>query len=276
MTFADSLSLGLDIKFTDPAAPLFIDIEGDLAETIFVISTSQVHESDAPSNVQPQSRAESLQPRGKKRDFESAEPEARYPYNDQPRGLTTPGSMRKKPMRAVVRADRMSIASETPVKQSPRTVAMPPPSFNPFANSSPPPASLPRASPPLPASFPSRDDDEFACPEQPLLLPSASHEPLFLPGTQLSQAIRDSGLGIEDMNADELAAMLDDEGEEVEFGAKLSGDVDVKMEDADELYKMRESSFDLVDDADTQMEPTQSDTASKVRSIVRRAVAWLC
>jgi len=37
------MSLALDLRFTDPAAPLFIDVEGDHTETLFVISTSQVH-----------------------------------------------------------------------------------------------------------------------------------------------------------------------------------------------------------------------------------------
>ena len=39
------MSLTLDLRFTDPAAPLFIDIEGDNSESLFVISTSQVHGS---------------------------------------------------------------------------------------------------------------------------------------------------------------------------------------------------------------------------------------
>lgn len=45
IAYADSLSLSLDLRFTDPSAPLFIDVEGDNTETLFVISTSQVHPS---------------------------------------------------------------------------------------------------------------------------------------------------------------------------------------------------------------------------------------
>src|ERR1700751_3349142 len=44
------MSLPLDLRFTDPAAPLLIDIEGDNCETIFVISTSLVHGPDAQEN----------------------------------------------------------------------------------------------------------------------------------------------------------------------------------------------------------------------------------
>ena len=50
---------------------------------------------------------------------------------------------------------------------------------------------------------------------------SPEAEPLFLPCSQLSQAeiqvLRSTGLGIEEMNADELAEMLEGEGEEVDF-----------------------------------------------------------
>lgn len=37
------MSLPLDMRFTDPTAPLFIDVEGDHLHATFVISTSQVH-----------------------------------------------------------------------------------------------------------------------------------------------------------------------------------------------------------------------------------------
>ncbi|PPQ63670.1 hypothetical protein CVT24_004555 [Panaeolus cyanescens] len=43
IAFADSMSASMDFRFTDPAAPLFIDIEGDSMGALFVISTSQVH-----------------------------------------------------------------------------------------------------------------------------------------------------------------------------------------------------------------------------------------
>lgn len=45
IAYADSMNLSLVLRFTDPAAPLYIEIDGenDSAETLFVISTSQVH-----------------------------------------------------------------------------------------------------------------------------------------------------------------------------------------------------------------------------------------
>ncbi|KIP03421.1 hypothetical protein PHLGIDRAFT_497258, partial [Phlebiopsis gigantea 11061_1 CR5-6] len=68
VSFADSLLLPIDMRFTDPAAPLFLEVDGDLADTLFVLSTSQVHDTDAPL-----ARAESVQPRGRKRELEPAE-----------------------------------------------------------------------------------------------------------------------------------------------------------------------------------------------------------
>ena len=41
----------LDLRFTDPAAPLFIGVEGDESECLFVISTSQIQGS---TNAHPQ------------------------------------------------------------------------------------------------------------------------------------------------------------------------------------------------------------------------------
>ncbi|KAF9010669.1 Rad9-domain-containing protein [Cyathus striatus] len=50
IAFADSMSLSLDLRFTDPAAPLFIDVEGDSSDILFVISTSQVQGAPVTHN----------------------------------------------------------------------------------------------------------------------------------------------------------------------------------------------------------------------------------
>ncbi|TFY53994.1 hypothetical protein EVG20_g9883, partial [Dentipellis fragilis] len=55
IAYADSMSLSLDLRFTDPAAPLFIDVEGDSIESLFVISTSQV-----PGGAHPNSKSNSV------------------------------------------------------------------------------------------------------------------------------------------------------------------------------------------------------------------------
>lgn len=71
------MSLSLDLRFTDPAAPLYIDVEGDSLEALFVISTSQVHGAvtGAPSQLyQPPSA-------NKKREREEAPAEQSRPKN---------------------------------------------------------------------------------------------------------------------------------------------------------------------------------------------------
>ncbi|KAJ3762382.1 Rad9-domain-containing protein [Lentinula raphanica] len=53
IAFAELCGLGLDIRFTDPAEPLFIDVEGDNFETLFVISTSHPPNSSAQARLAP-------------------------------------------------------------------------------------------------------------------------------------------------------------------------------------------------------------------------------
>lgn len=59
--------------------------------------------------------------------------------------------------------------------------------------------------------------------------------PLFFPMSQLSQqdeqAIRESGLGVEYMNREELAAMLEGDGEEVEFDVAKDMDSGIGFSD---------------------------------------------
>ena len=88
-------------------------------------------------------------------------------------------------------------------------------------------------------------------------------EPLFLPGSQLSQAdqdlIREAGLGIENMNMDEFNAMMDDEGEEVVYnGAGIDTDGVMDVHDQSERGMSDEIE-------DTQMAPTQDSSSSSIR-----------
>lgn len=79
--------------------------------------------------------------------------------------------------------------------------------------------------------------------------------PLFFPLSQLSQqneqAIRESGLGVEHMNREELEAMLEGDGEEVEFD--ITKDMDSGAGFSNEGGKGRES-LDLFED---EFGPTQ-------------------
>jgi cell cycle checkpoint control protein RAD9A len=98
----------------------------------------------------------------------------------------------------------------------------------------------------------------------------ASCEPLFLPeSSQLStaheQAIRSSGLGIEIMNADELAQMLDGEGEEVAYDFSLQKSPNEAHQNP---QGHEEGETDHLDSFDLQIEeggfePTQVSDSSK-------------
>lgn len=189
IAYAESMALSLDMRFTDPSAPLFIDVEGDNSETLFVISTSQVHgcASGSGSGSKSSSGPQQQTPVRKKRDREEEDP-------------TSSGNGRpKKPIKVVQRSDPASLVREESSYRSQSSRAL---------GSMPPPPSYPEV----------RGSRSSMAPPPP---PNA-REPLFLPSSsQLSiadeEVIRASGLGIEKMNAEELEAMLEGDGEEVAF-----------------------------------------------------------
>ncbi|KAJ7188321.1 Rad9-domain-containing protein [Mycena filopes] len=199
IAFAESMSLALEVRFTDPAAPLFIDVEGDNADTLFVISTSQVPGAPIPSQIptNPKKREREETPR----DF------ARF----------------KKPMKAVQATDAASFAQADRSARSQSTSRT--------AGSMPP--------PPVPdRSFRSQHEETVHAEMTPV--PSRVREPLFLPASsQLSaadeQVIRDTGLGIEDMDAEEFAMMLEGEGEEVVFTGSQADSTKPKVDPDEEM-----------------------------------------
>ncbi|KAF7315398.1 hypothetical protein MIND_00054500 [Mycena indigotica] len=173
IAFAESMSLPLGLRFTDPAAPLFIDVEGDNSETLFVISTSQVPGAPAPTQASINSR---------KRNRE-----------ETPRESTR---MRKS-MKAVQRSDAASVAHSEADRAS-RSQSTTRTALS---------ASMPPPPPPQP-SFGNRDGDIDM--DEPSVV---EREPLFLPASsQMSQAelevLKETGLGIENMSAAELDMML--------------------------------------------------------------------
>jgi cell cycle checkpoint control protein RAD9A len=214
------MSLCLDLRFTDPAAPLFIDIEGDNSESLFVISTSQVHGAVTGAPTQHYQPSNS-----KKRERQNSPTEIRN----------------KRPMKAVQVVDRMV-----------------PPSH-----------SLPRSEP-FAAHRPVQEaSGNKVAPHSDR---EVSLEPLFLPeSSQLSaaheQAIRSSGLGIENMDADELAQMLVGEGEEVAFDFSSQRlPIEVHQNSQGHMRGETEDSddFDLqIEEGD--FEPTQPSDSSRVR-----------
>jgi len=231
------MSLPLDLRFTDPAAPLFIDIEGDATQTLFVISTSQVQ--GAPTATQTNKNGSS-NPNPKKREREQTSSQ-------------TPRI--KKPMKVVQPAgshgliDRSSSINRS---ESRAPGSMPPPSIIPRANSS-----------QIPHSPVQNHNGTSSSSER-------KNEPLFLPSSQMSAAdeelLRSTGLGIEAMDAQELTDMLEGEGEEVDYSYVSQPPKDFKKSDRstfdDEMQVDGPESFELLEDG--ILDATQSDDMTRV------------
>ncbi|KAG8213888.1 Rad9-domain-containing protein [Butyriboletus roseoflavus] len=260
IAFAESMASALELRFTDPAAPLFIDIESDESDGLFVISTSQLQGTLSNSNTSARSSStpNPQQPGGQKRPYPDNEAQQSLNASGLGRGRSeTPRVEKvKKSMKAV---QRMEISGATNVSRENSTVIkdehiMPPPSFIPNSN---------RTQGSYPHVFRAPQNEDFGAMDHfdlggvddeagtiddntnhsgdPLFYPQSSQivpppvpltcerpmqtqrakTPLFLPLSQLSQqdkqAIRESGLGVEYMDREELVAMLEGDGEEVEF-----------------------------------------------------------
>ncbi|KAI0091660.1 Rad9-domain-containing protein [Irpex rosettiformis] len=252
LLLAEYLGLNLNIRFLDSTSPIYIEIEGDLADTLFVIATSQIIDTDAPSGssshrqgqdqrAYQQSRTKVIQrpprqqgiPSGKRKRGpdggaedsnngrnnipDDADDDSLYAIRDGHANSRASSvvSPRKRPMKAAVKADRESIVKEfmpsgqrtlhAPVlsrSQALVNAIIPPPSL---PRSSMPPPSMPRAS--VSATSPSKERS---------IIEGKKKEPLFLPGSQLSQAVHDSGWGIiENMDAEEFDKMMED-GDELD------------------------------------------------------------
>ena len=233
------MTLPLDLRFTDPAAPLFIDIEGDATETLFVISTSQVQ--GALTATQTNNGNSSSNSNLKKREREQSSSQ-------------TPRI--KKSMKVVQPAgsERLNVRSSSTSRSESRVPgSMPPPSIIPGINFS-----------QMPHRSQNHTHNDTSSKSE------RKNEPLFLPSSQMSAAdeelLRSTGLGIETMDAQELADMLEGEGEEVDFSyvsqpPKVFGKLD-KNPLHDEMQVDGPESFELVED--DILHETQSDDVTRV------------
>ena len=231
------MSLPLDLRFTDPAAPLFIDIEGDATETLFVISTSQVQGAQNAT----QTNNGNSNPNLKKREREQS---------------LSQTSRIKKPMKVVQPADSegLNVRSNSASRSGSRVPgSMPPPSIIPGTNFS----QMPRS------QGHNYNNNTSSKPER-------KNEPLFLPSSQMSAAdeelLRSTGLGIETMDEQELADMLEGEGEEVDFSHVSQPPKKFKKLDKnpfhDEMQVDGPESFELVED--DILDETQSEDITRV------------
>lgn len=223
----------LDVRFTDPAAALYVDIQSDSIESLFAISTSRVPGAPTPpavavpSQVHPAGSSGSAQVHVRKRPREdSAAPRHRTPAK-------------------VVERVGPSI--------HPRRVQAPPPP--------PPPPSMPSHAPQGArlSSLPMRQT-----PEEPLFLPESQMS------AADREALHASGLG--DMDADEFNAMMEDEGEEVGLNLDPWGipppPSPAPVPDIDLDERGQGQNVDLFEDdiEESEMGPTQSDENGKVMS----------
>ncbi|KAG2145992.1 Rad9-domain-containing protein [Suillus bovinus] len=278
IAFTESMGLCLDLRFTDSAAPLFIDVESEESECHFVISTSQHGSLAAP----PPSNSAQLNTRKRPSPSDDGRGSSRQ-RSETPRI--------KKPMKAVQRMDAPIPDATSTSKAQNDARSMPPPSYIPQHT----PDSPRNQMPPLPSpswNLPLDPSHGVTAQPEPLFYPQSSQllsdgpsespevgrakaqdrTPLFYPLSQLSQAdkevIRASGLGIEDMNQDELEAMLEGEGEEVGFEFAASQSLtNVEDEDSAMLSANDEpESFELVEDIGTVLGPTQDDVGGRKKA----------
>lgn len=274
---------------------------GDSYETLFVISMCQVTQLVPPNRIsQQQARQPHFQPQGKKRGLEedeesisrhSSTPQEPTPANNAGGNVNgrTPGSVvRKKPLKAAVRTER---SLNSPLTERSRSSPWSHRGTPMFGNGSmPPPSAVPAWALDQNPRTPQRSQRSHLAGEAEAG-PSRDQmkEPLFLPSSQLSQvdkqALKESGLGIENMNREEFMAMLDDEGEEVrvfprdlhvegdismdvrEDGEAQGGgevEIDGRLPEWDELEK-----FDETGEHETQYEYSQGLGEDKVSTLCR-------
>ncbi|KAM5544194.1 hypothetical protein V8D89_001854 [Ganoderma adspersum] len=288
IAFAEASEVSLNLRFTDPVDPLYISVDADYADTLFVIATSQIF---SRSQQNSQAAAE-LAPRNpRKRPLEEDNNHNHINGNGRNQRnvrVAEDGRAREhrptKPMKVVHRTDKQSIARE--MNPLPLPSAEPPASW----------AVLTAAQ----GQQQEEEDDEEggdqnqygdyddynyefdpqgahaqAGPSQPSQRSHVSRngrasgsgsgerqrekEPLFLPSSQISHlpaasqaAIIESGLGIEHMSAEELAMILDGDADmDEELGG--GGDDDDGDRQPQQQQRQPSSSLEYADE-DWRME----------------------
>ncbi|PIL25203.1 hypothetical protein GSI_13092 [Ganoderma sinense ZZ0214-1] len=261
IAFAEASEVSLNLRFTDPVDPLYISVDADYADTLFVIATSQIF-SRSQQNSQAAAEPASRNPR--KRPLEEDSHHNRSNGNSRNlrnvRVAEDGGRPREhrptKPMKVVHRTDKQSIARE--MNPPPLPTAEPPASWAVLT------AAQQREQQQgeydeegedqnqygdyndYDYEFNPGDADAQAGPSQHSQRSHISRngrgsgsgsgerhkekEPLFLPSSQISHlpaasqaAIIESGLGIEHMSAEELAMMLDGDADMDEAEVELGG-----------------------------------------------------
>ncbi|KAH8108884.1 Rad9-domain-containing protein [Phellopilus nigrolimitatus] len=237
VTLAESLFIPIDVRFTRPPEPVYISAEGDDCTMLFVIATNQVRGEDADVQPQPRTRTNNQATHRSASGMPTARKRALEDdgHVGPARKLTVVQQARNGPGTGSQHAPLQS-RTDVDVRQDHDSMGMAP----------------------EPEPFP----------------PPSQSQPLFL-ASQLSvadmDAIRESGLGIEDMDADEFAAMLDGEGEEVSLNrlpqppTTSNGNANGNSRPGSGSAQEDELEYDELDE-DSEMGPTQVEREPRPNS----------
>ncbi|OCH96237.1 hypothetical protein OBBRIDRAFT_765738 [Obba rivulosa] len=263
IAFAEGAALPLALRFTDPAAPLFIDLPDDPAEVLFVLATTRP--PGGASQIRSTRGASAVSPPVVQRAGSSASSgNAQRAGNNSDAGPRDKGKKRAREEDADLYAEMGANGTERSAPERPR------PRPRPVVRRAEEDAEAPESM--LPPSFAHPLYTSTPQPRTGVREATKEKEPLFLPSSQLSQAsqaaIRESGLGIEHMSMREFEDMLEGDGEDVmfdddailnnggDFGGGI-GDGDFGDEGGGD-GRERGESLEIVEEEEwTQLEPTQ-------------------
>lgn len=224
--YADSMSLAILLRFTEPGRPIVIILETDDTECLFAISTTFDSIKIFPTPQSRRSTASATPQRTslkRVREEGSAEP-GPTPGSSGSASSAVPHSARKKPLKVVQRQGVVTVHRPSQVAHS---VANSQTMWD--SRSMPPPPSVPpRSSPSVPPSS-AKWEEEEEMPQQ--------EEPLFLLGSQLTQQdVETVKKETANMTEEELAEILQfDDDELEEFAVSDHKNEGTEMDDSSEI-----------------------------------------
>ena len=127
IAFAEASEVSLNLRFTDPLEPLYISVDADYADTLFIIATNQIV-SRSQQNSQAGSAPRNANPR--KRPLEEDSNHQSHGQQQRVVRIAEGGErprVPRKPMKVVHKTDRQSIARE--MRPPPLPTADPQPSW---------------------------------------------------------------------------------------------------------------------------------------------------
>lgn len=226
VTYADSMSLAILLRFTEPGRPIVIILETDDTECLFAISTTfdSIKIFPTPQSRRSTSSATPQRTSLKRvREEDGAEP-GPTPGSSGSTSSAVPHSARRKPLKVVQRQDIATTRKSSPVAHSVRNSQS---AWD--SRSMPPPPSVPQRSSPAVPPSPAKQEEEEGWQRQ--------EEPLFLPSSQLTEedveTIKKETANITEEELAEILQFDDDELEE--FAIPDQQDEDAEMDVVSEI-----------------------------------------